>query len=77
MEKLDRITVDPTVMGGRPCVRGLRVTAALVINLLASGMTHAEILREHPSLVEEDIRQCLRYAARLAEHREAELLASG
>lgn len=73
METLDRITVNPNVMGGRPCVRGMRITAGLVVNLVANGMSFGEILREYPSLEETDIRQCLRYAALLAEHREVEL----
>jgi uncharacterized protein (DUF433 family) len=61
MTPLDRITVDPQVMGGRPCVRGLRITAGLVVNLVANGMATAEILAEYPALEEEDIRQCLHY----------------
>lgn len=67
--KLDRITLDPTVMEGRPCVRGMRITVGLVVNLAANGMTTAEIVRNYPDLEEEDIRQCLLYAARLAEER--------
>ena len=77
MDKLDRITVDPLVMGGRPCVRGQRITAGLVVNLVANGMTTTEILKEYPSLEAEDIRQCLHYAARLAEHREVDLAIPG
>lgn len=67
--KLDRITVDPKVMGGRPCIRGMRITVGLVVNLLANGMTHEEILRNYPDLEAEDIRQSMFYAARLAEER--------
>ncbi len=63
----DRITVDPEIMGGRPCLRGLRVTVALVLNLLAGGMTPEEILRDYPYLQLEDIQQVLRYAAWLAD----------
>jgi uncharacterized protein (DUF433 family) len=62
----DRITFDTAVMGGRACIRGMRITVALVVNLFANGATHAEILREYPDLDEEDIRQALRYASFLA-----------
>lgn len=68
---LDRITTDPNVMQGKPCVRGLRITVGLVINLLANGMTEAEILRNYPDLESEDMRQCLGYAALLTEGRVA------
>lgn len=62
----DRITFDPVVMGGRACIRGMRITVALVVNLVANGMTVEEILREHPGLEAEDVRQALQYAATLA-----------
>ena len=67
MNQFDRITFDPLVMGGRACIRGLRVTVALVLNLVANSMTTAEILKEYPYLEEEDVRQALRYAAWLAD----------
>lgn len=67
MVGLDRITFDPHVMGGRACVRGMRVTVALVVNLVANGMTIAEILEAYPYLEEEDVRQALQYVAWLAE----------
>ncbi|MBM4083825.1 MAG: DUF433 domain-containing protein [Planctomycetes bacterium] len=63
----DRITFDPDVMGGRACIRGMRVTVSLVLNLVANGMTAEEILRAYPYLEREDIRQALQYAAWLAE----------
>lgn len=62
----DRITFDPRIMRGRACVRGMRITVALVVNLVANGMTVPQILGEYPDLEEEDIRQALRYAASLA-----------
>ena len=62
----DRITFDPTIMGGRACVRGMRITVALIVNLVANGMSTADIIREYPDLEEEDIRQSLRYASALA-----------
>lgn len=64
---LDRITFDPAVMGGRACIRGMRMTIALVLNLIANGMTVPEILEAYPYLEDEDIRQTLQYAAWLAE----------
>ncbi len=67
MPELDRITHDPQVMGGRACVRGMRVTVSLVLNLVASGMSTEEIIQAYPYLESEDVRQCLRYAALLAE----------
>lgn len=62
----DRITFDPVVMGGRACIRGMRITVALVVNLVANGMTVEEILREYAGLEAEDVRQALQYAATLA-----------
>ena len=67
MASIDRITCDPRVMGGKACLRGMRITVALVVNLIASGMTEGEILAAYPGLEHEDIRQALRYAAWLAE----------
>jgi uncharacterized protein (DUF433 family) len=63
---LDRITFDPIVMGGRACIRGMRITVALVVNLVANGMTSEVIRKEYPLLEPDDIRQALQYAAALA-----------
>lgn len=69
MKTLDRITIDPEVMGGKACIRGLRVTAGTVVALLAAGRSAADILDAYPYLEREDIDQALAYAAwRLAEH---------
>jgi uncharacterized protein (DUF433 family) len=57
------ITLEPGKRGGKPCIRGLRITVYDVLEYLASGMTHADILRELPFLTEEDILACLAYAA--------------
>jgi len=57
------ITIEPGKRGGKPCIRGLRITVYDVLENLASGMTHQEILREFPYLTEEDIRACLAFAA--------------
>jgi uncharacterized protein (DUF433 family) len=63
MNKLDRITFDPAVMGGRPCIRGLRVTVGTIVGLVASGHSHDAILKLYPYLEPEDIRQALAFAA--------------
>ena len=63
MDVLRRITHDPTVMGGRPCIRGLRVTVGTVVGLLATGKTYEEILAAYPYLEEADIQAALAYAA--------------
>lgn len=59
----DRITFDPNIMGGRACIRGMRITVSLVVNLVANGMTVKEIIDEYPDLEPEDIQEALRYAA--------------
>lgn len=66
MEKFDRITFDPNIMAGQACIRGIRITVSLVLNLLANGQLESEIVEEYPELEIEDIRQSLRYAAWLA-----------
>ena len=63
----DRITFDQKVMRGRACIRGLRITVALVLNLVSNGMTSEEILSKYPYLEADDIRQALQYAAWLAD----------
>lgn len=63
MVKLDRITRNPEVMGGKPCLRGMRVTVGTVVGLVAAGHSDAEILAFYPYLEAEDIRQALGYAA--------------
>ncbi len=60
---LDRITRNPEVMGGKPCLRGMRVTVGTIVGLVASGYPLTEILAAYPYLEEEDIRQALAYAA--------------
>ncbi len=63
---LDRITFDPMIMGGRACIRGMRITVSLVVNLVANGMTVDQTKAEYPDLEDEDVRQALQYAAALA-----------
>jgi uncharacterized protein (DUF433 family) len=67
MLRFDRITFDPHVMGGRACLRGMRITVSLIVNLVANGMPTAEILEAYPYLEPEDVRQALQYVAWLAE----------
>ena len=69
INELDRITFDPAVMGGRACIRGMRITVALVLNLVAYGMTPGQILDAYPYLEAEDVQQAVRYAAWLADER--------
>ena len=66
MNTFDRITFAPNIMGGRACVRGMRLPVSLLVNLVANGMSITEILAEYPDLEAEDIRQALTYAAALA-----------
>ncbi|MFB2834651.1 DUF433 domain-containing protein [Floridanema evergladense] len=63
----DRITFDPHMMGGRACIRGMRITVSLVLSLIANGMNTEEILQEYPDLEADDISACLKYAAFLAD----------
>lgn len=63
MKNLKRITFDPKVMGGKPTIRGLRVTVGMIIGLIAAGHSKEEILKAYPYLEDEDIREALAYAA--------------
>lgn len=63
----DRITFDSNVMGGRACIRGMRITVSLIVNLVANGMSTEEIIEAYPYLEPDDVRQALEYAAWLAE----------
>lgn len=68
MSAIDRITTNPEVCGGRPCVRGLRIRVKDVLDLLAAGSTRAEILADYPYLEDEDITAVLEFAARQNDH---------
>ena len=70
MISLDRITQNPRVMGGKPCIRGMRVTAGMIVGQIGAGRTIDELLADYPYLEREDILQALRYAAWRAEERE-------
>jgi uncharacterized protein (DUF433 family) len=65
---LDRITVDPEICGGRPCIRGLRVRVKDILDMLAGGSTRAEILADYRYLQDEDITAALEFAARATDH---------
>jgi uncharacterized protein (DUF433 family) len=67
-ELLRRITVDPGVCGGRPCIRGYRVRVSDVLDLLATGASIEEIVSDYPYLEPDDVRAALRYAARMTDH---------
>lgn len=62
----DRVTFNPGQMGGRACIRGMRITVSLLLNLIGNGMTINEILEDYPDLELEDIHQALQYASSLA-----------
>lgn len=63
MATLDRITLDPAIMGGKPCIRGMRVTVGMIVGQIGAGHTIDEVLTDYPYLQREDILQALRYAA--------------
>jgi uncharacterized protein (DUF433 family) len=73
MPEFERITQDPTVMGGKPCMRGLRVTVGAIVGQVGSGRSVDEILADYPYLDHEDVMQAFRYAAWRAEEREVAL----
>jgi uncharacterized protein (DUF433 family) len=73
MAQLDRVTQDPAVMGGKPCIRGMRVTVGMIVGQIGAGRTIEDVLADYPYLEREDVLQALRYAAWLAEEREVTL----
>ena len=76
MFAFDRITLSPQVMGGRACVRGLRVTVGMIVGQIGAGHSIEDLLTEYPYLAREDVLQALSYAAWRAEEREVELPAA-
>ena len=76
MRQLDRITQQPEMMGGRACIRGMRMTVGMVVGQIGAGHSIDEVLEDYPYLEREDILQALRYAAWRAEEREV-VLATG
>jgi uncharacterized protein (DUF433 family) len=73
MEQLDRITQKPDVMGGKACIRGMRVTVGMLVGQIGAGLSIDDLLADYPYLEREDILQALRYAAWRAEEREVTL----
>jgi len=73
MTNLDRITQQPGMMGGKPCIRGMRVTVGMVVGQIGAGRMIEEVLADYPYLEREDILQALRYAAWLAEERQIDI----
>jgi uncharacterized protein (DUF433 family) len=67
MQQFQRITMDPEVMGGKPCIRGMRVTVGMIVEALAAGRTNEQLLADFPYLDEADIREALAFAANLAQ----------
>ncbi|MEK6654108.1 MAG: DUF433 domain-containing protein [Thermodesulfobacteriota bacterium] len=70
MEPLTRITIDPEVMGGKPCIRGMRVTVGTIVGFIATGKTVENVLAEYPYLEHEDVMEALSYAAWRVEEKE-------
>ena len=73
MEHFDRISLDPGRMGGRPCIRDMRVTVGMIVGQIGAGRSIEAVLNEYPYLEREDVLQALRYAAWRAEEREIKL----
>ena len=74
---LSRITVDPEICFGKPCIRGHRIWVSLILDFLAGGMTVEEILAEYPDLTPEDIRACIAYGAEMTRERYVDLSGAG
>lgn len=73
VEEFRRITMDPEIMGGKPCIRGMRVTVGMIVEALAAGRSIEQLLADFPYLEEPDIREALAFAARLAQGHEIRL----
>jgi uncharacterized protein (DUF433 family) len=73
VQQFERITLDPEVMGGKPCIRGMRVTVGMIVEALSAGRTVTDLLADFPYLEEQDIREALAFAARLAQGHEIRL----
>jgi len=73
MRQLDRITQDPAIMGGKPCIRGMRVTVGMIVGQIGAGHSIEKVLADYPYLEREDVLQALQYAAWRAEEREVTL----
>ncbi|MDW8141402.1 MAG: DUF433 domain-containing protein [Candidatus Bipolaricaulota bacterium] len=70
---LERISVDPQICHGKPCIKGTRIPVFIILDALAAGMTHQEIIEEYPPVMEEDIQAALFYASLITQHEEVPL----
>jgi len=73
MEGLDRITINPAVMGGKPCIRGMRVTVGMIVSEIGAGQSIESLLEDFPYLEREDVKQALQFAALMVSEREVVL----
>lgn len=73
MRQFERITIDPEVMGGKPCIRGLRVTVGMLVEAMSVGRTIVDLLQDYPYLEQNDILEALGFAAQLAQGHEVRL----
>jgi len=73
VEQFPRITSDPNIMGGKACIRGMRITVGMILGQFAAGATESELLAEYPYLEQADIREAIRYGAWLAQEREIDV----
>ncbi|MBM4066289.1 MAG: DUF433 domain-containing protein [Planctomycetes bacterium] len=74
---LERISIDPNICFGKPCIRGTRIWVSLLLDLLANGMNIEEILAEYPQLTEEDVRAAIAYGAEMSRERYIEITTKG
>jgi uncharacterized protein (DUF433 family) len=72
-ELLNRISVDPNICFGKPCVKGHRIWVSLILDMLASGMSHEEILADYPGLTDADLRACMAYGSEMSRERFVDL----
>ena len=73
VQQFRRITIDPETMGGKPCIRGMRVTVGMIVEALSAGRTHEQLLSDFPYLEDEDIREALAFAASLAQGHDVQI----
>ncbi len=76
-ELFKRISIDPNVCFGKPCIRGHRIWVSLILDLLASGMSQKQIMEEYPGLTEQDIQACLAYGAEMSRERYVDIPTAG
>jgi uncharacterized protein (DUF433 family) len=74
IKPFNRITVDPNIMDGRPCIRGMRIQVSLILNLVANGMSSEDIIKDYPYIEREDISQCFRKRCHFIRRRQKEPL---